>query len=189
MRDDANPAFTVQLVDKLDWNVAYWAKDDSFISFGAVDATNDVAEIWVAPISFDDDGVPALAAAPTMIVAEPQADIREHNFSPMGDEVVYQLDADGTDSLLVKDLLTGATRVLSDSGETPAWSPDGALIAFKVPNVGIHVIRPDGTGLRQLTNGNSGDYVGDWSPDSKHLVFSRLLRKNGQVALRSTPEM
>lgn len=177
VRDDGNLAVTVQLVDKTDWTVARWAKDDTFVSF--VTRTNDIAEIWVAEISFDVNGLPVVTVPPTVFVAEPQAIIRDHNFSPWGDEVAYQFSTGGADSLVVKDLMTGATRVLSEYGETPAWSPDGALIAFRVRDVGIHVIRPDGTGLLQLTSSNVGDYLGDWSPDSQHIVFNRLLQKNG----------
>ena len=176
VRDDGDPASTVQLVDHVDWSVSHWAKDDSFVS--VVTHTNDIAEIWVAEIAFDGvTGLPAVTAPPTVVVVEPQAIIRSHNFSPWGDEVVYQFSTGGADSLLVKDLMTGVTRVLSEFGENPRWSPDGNSIAFRIRDVGIHVIRPDGTGLLQLTVSNWGDYVGDWSPDSQHLVFSRLLRK------------
>jgi Tol biopolymer transport system component len=187
IRDDGDPDSIVLLVEEAalpgdrEMTSSRWAKDDSFISFGAIDAPNDVAEIWVAAIGFDDTtGRPALVAAPLpVVVEEPQLYIRDFDFSPLGDEVGYQLSIGGADSLLVRDLVTGATRVLSDRGENPAWSPDGAYIAFRVRDVGIHVIRPDGTGLRQLTNSTWGDYLADWSPDGKHIVFNRHLRKNG----------
>jgi hypothetical protein len=181
VRDDGDPDITVLLLD----NIAFqnwaprWAKDDSFVSFDTYDEAGEVAQIWTVAVAFDDDGFPALAAAPFSAVAVSQAALGRHDFSPLADEVVYHLTAAGQDSLVVKNLVTKDSRVLLDRGESPSWSPAGDSIALRVPNVGIHVIRPDGTGLAALTSSTWGDYLGDWSPDGKHVVISRLLRKNG----------
>jgi TolB protein len=62
------------------------------------------------------------------------------------------------------------------------WSPDGSLIAFSSPEVGRpgkstngYVIRPNGTGLRQLTR-ETGETVHDgldsWSPDGTMIAFA-----------------
>jgi Tol biopolymer transport system component len=58
----------------------------------------------------------------------------------------------------------------------PAWSPDGALIAFASnragpANVGhLYVVSPDGEGLRQVTFGNWWGYVQPaWSADGEVL--------------------
>ncbi len=54
----------------------------------------------------------------------------------------------------------------------PAWSPDGDLIAFAAPNGGIFVMRPNGTGVRQLTEGEVFNALNPtWSPDGSHLAF------------------
>ena len=69
----------------------------------------------------------------------------------------------------------------------PAWSPDGAWIAFSsdregttgvnpghwelLQSTGIYVMRPDGTGLRRVTR--PGGVAGSpaWSPDGKTILF------------------
>src|SRR5215470_5959624 len=69
----------------------------------------------------------------------------------------------------------------------PAWSPDGAWIAFSsdrettpgtfpgqwevLQSTGIYIIRPDGTGMRRVTK--TGGVAGSpsWSADSKRILF------------------
>jgi Tol biopolymer transport system component len=53
----------------------------------------------------------------------------------------------------------------------PDWSPDGQLIAFASSRRlgGLFVIRPDGTGLRQLFHGNASNP--DWSPDGRRIAY------------------
>jgi Tol biopolymer transport system component len=54
---------------------------------------------------------------------------------------------------------------------SPAWSPDGTLIAFSLglyPPKGIAVIRPDGTGMRVIARGDLGQPT--WSPDGRQLA-------------------
>jgi TolB protein len=67
------------------------------------------------------------------------------------------------------------------AGLSPAWSPDGSLIAFSGPSVnpdGSHgtlaVIRPDGTGLRALPRTEGGEYP-SWSPDGTRIAFNSNL--------------
>ena len=60
----------------------------------------------------------------------------------------------------------------------PVWSPDGSRIAFSKPvgDGGRHdlfVIRPDRTGLRQLTDTPSDDeQTPSWSPDGEEIVYA-----------------
>ena len=69
----------------------------------------------------------------------------------------------------------------------PAWSPDGAWIAFSsdregttgtnpgrwelLQSTGVYVMRPDGTGLRRITR--PGGFAGSpaWSPDGQTILF------------------
>ena len=72
-------------------------------------------------------------------------------------------------------------RLLTDKGNTPAWSPDGTTIAFRsrYPEA-IWFMNSDGSNLRQLTMPlqrkaaqSEGDMQPDWSPNGKWIAFSR----------------
>jgi Tol biopolymer transport system component len=74
--------------------------------------------------------------------------------------------------------LVGGGRIWSD----PHYSPDGARILIqsyddgKGRSRGIrpneYTIRPDGSGMQQLTSGKSEvSFSGDWSPDGSQIVF------------------
>src|SRR3712207_791782 len=60
----------------------------------------------------------------------------------------------------------------------PAWSPDGARIAFVSSRTlafdDIWVTASAGGGLRQLTSGAAFDTHPDWSPDGRTIIFSRI---------------
>jgi Tol biopolymer transport system component len=98
------------------------------------------------------------------------------SWSPTGDRIVFQaavpgqlfsiwiVNADGTGLRQVPIPRCGTTVRC----RLPSWSPDGTLIVFgeRFPtqtNVsGIFTVRPDGTGLVQLTNNGLGDWAPDW---------------------------
>jgi pimeloyl-ACP methyl ester carboxylesterase len=61
---------------------------------------------------------------------------------------------------------TGDRHILANDGEIPAFAPDGSLVAFN-DRGHTYLIRPDGTGLRDL--GEGGCPV--WSPDSTRLAM------------------
>jgi hypothetical protein len=184
VRDDGHPDFTVMLVEESElpgdgfFMSARWGKDDSFVSFGAHNALDDIGEIWAANVAFDDvTGKPALASVPAAVVVAPLGAIPVHDWSPEGDQVVYSLavnqgDGDVID-VVVYDLVTDSTRLLARDAIDPFWSPDGAKIAFL--GAGIEVVNPDGTGRTFLTEG----YLGGWSPDGKHILYNRVSPKNG----------
>jgi tetratricopeptide (TPR) repeat protein len=76
---------------------------------------------------------------------------------------VFVADADGS-----------GRRLVADEMHQPAFSPDGQWLAVngeRNEHMNLHIVRPDGSGLREIT-----EYIEDglpyWSPDSTRLVFS-----------------
>jgi len=68
----------------------------------------------------------------------------------------------------------------SQTGLSPAWSPDGDRIAFlsvrgdrpdDATYTDLYTIRPDGTGLEQLTDSDLATGGGKWGPNGRYLAF------------------
>src|SRR5690606_33731084 len=81
--------------------------------------------------------------------------------------------------LRILDVATGAVRVLTDTDindNFPAWSPDGEEILFtsdrEDSDFEIYSIRPDGSGLRRVTNIPGNDAHSQWSPDGEWIAFA-----------------
>jgi TolB protein len=66
---------------------------------------------------------------------------------------------------------------------SPAWSPNGRLIAFAAGD-GIHVIDADGNHDRQLTDSIPSYNLPVWSPDGRQIVFAREARGGGLFGAR-----
>jgi TolB protein len=79
---------------------------------------------------------------------------------------LYTIDPDGTDRLQL------TTTLGSESN--PAWSADGAKIAFDRAG-DIFVLNADGSGETNVTNSpGSFELEPAWSPDGTKLVFRRV---------------
>ena len=76
---------------------------------------------------------------------------------------VYVVDSDG-----------GNVELLNDSGNGPAWSPDGSRIVFGVSRpaaeAGIYIMDSDGSNPELLT-ASSSDAPPEWSPDGSRILF------------------
>ena len=127
---------------------------------------------------------------------------RAPQFSPDGRRLVFERDnvrdaqpVDGT-ALFVLDLRTGVEHRITpyelNAGDTPDWSPDGRRILFHDNEVGdpdvsanLYTVRPDGSGLRQLTfeTGGTVNYLGSsFSPDGRYITVGRRPETGGTNA-------
>jgi dipeptidyl aminopeptidase/acylaminoacyl peptidase len=82
--------------------------------------------------------------------------------------------------LRVADVTTGAVRALTGAPGTrdtsPAWSPDGATLAYASDPSGwaeVHLVAADGTGARALTADGADFSELRWHPDGGRLVAVR----------------
>ena len=113
------------------------------------------------------------------------------SLSPSAEELAYVSDHDGWPRLTLCDRQGGHERTL-DTGSDPVreahWSPDGAWIAFLVapggsPRTSVWVIRPDGSGLRQLGGSPEGaSYLGPWTHQPGVLALSHTTEPSAGVA-------
>ena len=98
------------------------------------------------------------------------------SMSPDGRRFVYRtFGADG-DGLRIMDIATKQVTSIGDGYDNfPLWSPRGDVIMFSRQVNGdyeIYSIKPDGTGLKRLTNARGNDAHMAWSPDGTHIAFA-----------------
>ncbi|MDR3499448.1 MAG: hypothetical protein P4L72_09500 [Parvibaculum sp.] len=99
------------------------------------------------------------------------------NWSPDGKLIVYRRSTETGSSLFILDIATRASHLLTSGRHEnfPTWSPKGDRIAFTSDRTGdyeIYTIRPDGTGLTQLTHSPGNEGHNSWSPDGEWIAFT-----------------
>ncbi len=109
------------------------------------------------------------------------------SFSPDGSRIVFESDRSGGQQIYVMNADGSNQRRISFFGgraATPEWSPRGDQIAFThiAGNFRIGVMRPDGGGLRHLTD-SWQDEAPTWSPNGRIIQFFRSVRGSGDASI------
>lgn len=101
-------------------------------------------------------------------------------FSPDGTKIAFtsgRPNMNGQWNLVVRDLESGQEQVILEGPERemhPHWSPTGDWISFLRMGEGgsdIWLVRPDGSGLRQLTSTQAREFHPKWAPDGRTLYY------------------
>lgn len=101
-------------------------------------------------------------------------------FSPDGTRLAFVSDRTGVPQVWVTAVDGGAPLQIT-KGDDPVgrviWSPDGKWLAMSLApgggmNTQIYIVRPDGTGLRRLTDGaRETNNLGTWTRDGRRLTM------------------
>jgi Tol biopolymer transport system component len=98
------------------------------------------------------------------------------SFAPDGKHLVYRTSGPDGQGLRILNLADHTVTKLTEVWDNfPIWSPRGDRIAFVRRNGSdfqVFTIRPDGTGLTQLTRTHGNDAHLAWSQDGEHLLFT-----------------
>ncbi|MCM3879505.1 MAG: hypothetical protein ND807_05315 [Vicinamibacterales bacterium] len=98
------------------------------------------------------------------------------SMAPDGKRFVYRTFGPDGDGLKIMNIETKAVAMLTKGYDNfPLWSPRGDLIMFTRLAEGdynIYTIRPDGTGLKRVTNSHGNDAHQAWSPDGEQIVVA-----------------
>lgn len=146
-----------------------WSPDGSKIAYSSRPSLGDY-EIYVM-------AAPGSPVQGGRLTTSPGHD-QHPEWSPDGTKIAFDHSDGGPPSIYAMNA-DGNERVrLTNSGynQEPSWSPDGSKIAFS-GDADIIVMNADGSDQRHITNSpddGSNDVSPDWSPDGKHIVFSRI---------------
>jgi Tol biopolymer transport system component len=131
-----------------------------------------------------------ILGAPVPILRSTQP-IRDHQVSPDGEWVAF-MQTTNQEDLAIARLDGGQYRRLTDDrfrDRGPSWSPDGKQIAFYSDRGGdyqIWTIRPDGSGLTQMTKVSSGSAnFPIFSPDGSRIATAIIPTNWAMIDLRS----
>jgi Tol biopolymer transport system component len=100
------------------------------------------------------------------------------------------MDADGNNRKRIFNAETGEAF-------SPSWSPDGQWVAFgyggyfqnrKTKAAKLMIVKRDGTGLKDLTNGTPNAGFPSWSPDGKRIVYRIWSKEEGGLRIMNVED-
>jgi Tol biopolymer transport system component len=158
----------------VDWN-AVWSPDGNYIYFSSDRGGS--MNLWRIPIEEKSGKV----LGPPQPITTPSTDAAHISFSRDGRHLAYvqrtstaNLHKVGFDPATGK-VVGQPTAVTQGSRQViqPYPSPDGQWLAFASAGAqsDVFVVRTDGTGLRQLTDGRYRNRAPCWFPDGKKIAF------------------
>jgi dipeptidyl aminopeptidase/acylaminoacyl peptidase len=112
------------------------------------------------------------------------------SFSPDGTSLAFVSDLTGVPQVWTVSVAGGwptLVTALNDQITDVSWSPAGTWLAFTLApgggmNTQVYLIRPDGTGLRRLTDGGvENNRLGPWSFDGRTLALASNRRSAGAM--------
>ena len=160
-----------------------WSPDGRHIVFASTRPFNDGWHLWVV----DADGTNLRQLTDGFGVA-PDWSPDATSIAYDGGGAIWVVGADGSNAHALSMPLSGVGPM-----SAPAWSPDGAQLAFSVQGpanlpsmASIFVSGADGSNPRQITDWGWFDSRPQWSRDGTTLLFQRFFGPGNPVELFST---
>jgi Tol biopolymer transport system component len=171
---DGGEAVQVTAGTSIDWNPV-WSPDGRFLYFAS--DRSGITNLWRMPI---DERSGRALGEPEPVTASGQASMLM-SLSQDGRRILYAGDETRTALEKVAFNPTQGARASSAVAITQTsnriatldTSRDGNWLVYQtsMPQEDLFIIRPDGSGLRQLTNDKFNDRQPRWSPDGSRIAF------------------
>jgi WD40-like Beta Propeller Repeat len=165
-----------------DYYAPFYSAATHQVAFTAV-SLNGSRSLWVAGVTFDKDGWPAIEGQPTYMVDLCSSCNEQVAWSPSGSRFIYA----GEDGLYVLSPQTRVQQRITSFPQDgwPACSPNGQHLAYQGAHHGIEVIPTvdcvpvaNADAHTEYINGFAFAWHPRWSLDGKQLIFTSDITSN-----------